>query len=1218
MSSPLLEPLVQLRRRARRVLLVRGAGLCLATGVAGTTLAIALDWLLHLDNSTHRGLILCGLVLVHIAAAWHWLIAPLMAPLSDLALASRIEQRFPELQDRLASGLQFARDLDDPRVGSPDLKRGVIDSAVEAMAHIDIDAVIEPRTARRAALVASGLVAIGLALVAFKPLEAGTGLGRLYLLSSEQWPRTVDLQFLDPTLAPSAWDGHNGARLPAGESLALQVVNTRGDLPPESVIELRHAKGPLRTRRLLAVQSLEHSTRRDSTHRLRDVGTLLLMPPEGFETLEFRARGGDDATEWIPLSMIPPPLLESLNVVLNPPAYTGRPLERLPTGHGDIEAWIGTRAEITAVVNQPIRSASLVRGDQQPLAVSISDNGRTLKIDFIVETAGVSHWFLALVDRNGLTAERPEQFELRGLVDRVPDVELVEPPGNIQVTPQARMPLAISAHDDVGLADLHLVIRPINTAQATETRLRLHGEHPGEGLLLIEHTWPSADSLLKPGMEFDVHVEATDACDLDPPRVGRSATRTISVVTPSQKRDQLDARQSALLTQLGEILRKQRNLGAQTAVLIVQCETAGRLRPGDRDILLASEVNQQLLDQQLAAVDSGLAQRAQRLLAERDANRIDDPSVTADLKRIAGDLESLRDRELPELEAALAQARRLLDSTPAANPLEILSTIRDHQDRVISVLESIDKDLAPAQDRRDRLAEARRIIEHQQQLLNDTASQPEQTLDQPIGQLTTQQQANLQRMARQQADLADQLQRLLRHTASPPPDILPLKPPDPPDAPASPGPPTSLLPPSHTAVGDQGTSAAMKAAADNIRRNHLGEAQQTQRSILEQLAQFERSLQDHVTSEDQTELARLNRLLAGVKQLVTDQTTLQARTRRALQGSASRSRRSLLKTRQSRLRRDAQQAVDAAGQLELTQAQAIAQGAADAMHRAAVALGQSDSTAAPSAQATAIERLESLHRMLAEQQAKTRARLTTEQSLRAWQDLSQLRTRQDQLVQHTLSLEETRNSTGRWTRPLLKRLGQLLQRQESVVTETRRVEWPVADDNDARRVLDAIALQMQLAADSLRRRETGPRAQQPQQLALAQLDRWLSQTRTTTPRTGTATASPLPGTDPAGPNTPGVSPRDPTGQVTNPGSRPAGQPGIGTGTGIGEVASKVRLNALKQAPWGNLPPELRRRISQSGRERTPARYTELVRRYYESLAGKRARTRSQIRREPRK
>jgi len=1196
MSSQLREPLEQLRRRARRVLLVRGAGLCLAMGVASTTLAVGVDWLLHLDNSTHRGLMLSCLVLVQIAATWHWLIAPLLAPLSDLVLASRVEQTFPELRDRLASGLQFARDLDDPRVGSPELQRGVIDSAIEAMEHIDIDAVVEPRTARRAALVATGLVAVGLALVAFSPLEAGTGLGRLYLLSSDQWPRAVDLQFLDSTLLPSPWDGRHGVRLPTGESIELQVVNTRGDLPADSVIELRHAEGPVRARRLLAVQSLEHSAHRDSSDQLRDVGTSLLVPPEGFENLEFRARGGDDATEWIPLSMIPPPLLESLSVVLHPPSYTRQPLRRLPEGHGDIEAWIGTRAEITAVINQPIRTASLVRGDQPPLPVSITDGGRTLSADFIVESAGVSHWFLALVDRNGLTAERPEQFELRGLVDRLPEVELVEPAGNIQVTPQARMPLAISTHDDVGLADVHLVIQPINNAQTAEERVWLHGEHPGEGLLLIDHTWPSADTSLKPGMEFDVHVEATDACDLDPPRIGRSATRTIFVVTPAQKRDQLDARQSALLRQLSEILRKQRNLSAQTAVLIVQCEAAGRLRPGDREILLASEVNQQLLDAQLAAVDTGLALRARRFLAERDANRIDDPTATADLSRIASDLESLGNRELPELEAALAQARRFLDSTPAADPLQILTSIRDHQDRVIIVLESITQDLAPAQDRRERLGEARRIIEQQQQLLNDTASQPEQTLDRPTRQLTRQQQANLRRMARQQADLAVRLERLSRHMASGPPDANPRL-------------------NSYAALRDAGTPAAMKAAADDIRRNHLGEAQQTQQSILEQLSQLERSLQDHATSGDQTELARLDRLLARVQQLATAQATLRSQTRRAGQGSASQTRRSLLKTRQSRLRRDAQQVVDTTRQLELTRAQATAQAAADAMQRAAQALGQSDSTAAPSAQATAIERLESLHRMLAEQQANTTATLTAEQSRRAWQDLSRLRTRQDQLAQQTRRLEDDRNDTGRWTRPLLKRLGQLLQRQKSVVEETRQVKWPVAEDNDAQRVLDSIALRMQLAANSLKRRQTGPQAQQPQQQALAQLDRWLSQTRTTVPRDGTAIASPMPGKAKARSSAPSVSPMDPTGEVTNPGSRPASQ--SGTGTHVGEVAGEVRLNALRQAPWGNLPPELRRRLSQSGRERTPARYTELVRRYYESLAGRRPGPRSTSRKEPR-
>ena len=95
MTSPLRSPLERLRRRARRVLLARGIGLCLAAAVASTAAAVGFDWLFHLDDSGHRGLVLLGLLLAHLVATWHWLIAPLTVPLSDLALAIRVERRSP-------------------------------------------------------------------------------------------------------------------------------------------------------------------------------------------------------------------------------------------------------------------------------------------------------------------------------------------------------------------------------------------------------------------------------------------------------------------------------------------------------------------------------------------------------------------------------------------------------------------------------------------------------------------------------------------------------------------------------------------------------------------------------------------------------------------------------------------------------------------------------------------------------------------------------------------------------------------------------------------------------------------------------------------------------------------------------------------------------------------------------------------------------------------
>ena len=1202
MNAPFLAPLQRLRRRARRVLLMRGIGLVLSASITSTTVAVALDWLIHLDDTRQRGLLLLGVLLVHVAATWRWLIVPLSAPLSDLALAARIEQRFPVLRDQLSSGLQFVHDHNAPTTGSATLKQGVIDSAVETLHRVDIDTVIERRTADIPVLLAAGSIVVGLALAAGNPLDVNTGLSRLFVLSADQWPRKVDLQFLDSSQAPASWNDRRGVRLPAGESIPLRVINTRGDLPDDSVIELRHAANRRDAARLLAVQSLDRSPRTDTT----TIGSSVLVPPEGFEALECRARGGDDETPWIPLASIPPPLIESLQVTLHPPAYTTRSTRALPEGHGDIEAWIGTRATITAVINQPIRQATLVRGDQPALPVSIASDGRHLTTEFTIQTPGVSTWFLALVDREGLTVERPEQFELRGRLDRLPEVEMVEPHGNTLVTPQAQVPLTITAHDDLGLADVHLVIRPINAPGAVEKRILLHGPHPGEGLLQIDFSWQLADESLVAGMEFDVHVEATDTCDVEGPRIGRSATRTISIVSLAAKRDQLDARQAVLLEQLTRVLHRQRQTAAQVELLSIQCETTGRLRPGDRETLLATEVNQQQLDAQLAATDSALTTLARAMRQERKDNRIDDRGAIGDLKRIIDSLEDLSTQEIPELEATFANARRQLDSTPTTNPEHTLKTIHDLQLRVITVLGQLVETVAPSQDRRERLGEARQIIDQQQQLLDDTASRPEETLDQSPQQLARQHQADLRRMASQQHTLAERLDRLGRR----------IQPEHPGEDRAQQT--AQRLKLALDILHKSGTVAAMRESAAHIRENHIGEAQQNQQQILKQLGQLERSLQDDATSTAKDNLSRIDHLLIRIRQLIKAQSALRIDTGRDDGQPTPGPNRPRLETRQAGLCRNAQQIVDMIRPLGLPEGKARARQVADTMTLAIEAIGKSKPTVS-TFQATAIEQLELLERLVTKQRRQIATTLDAEQIRRAYQDLQRVRTLQEQLSGQTRGLEEQRLDTGRWTRPLLKELRELVGRQESITETTRHISGPTDGQATLQPTLEAIARQMQSATESLRRRDPGPQTQQRQDRILEQLDQWLSRTRIAIPRESTAngpkTAASPSRRQPDTSKVPGDSPMNRTDTTTSPGSHPGRQ--SGPGHQVGKAIGTVRLESLKQAPWGNLPPALRQRLSQSGRERPPTRYTELVRRYYETLAGHREQDNGKTPKEPR-
>src|SRR5262249_50076446 len=116
--NPLQHRLAALRRRLRFVVTFRGACrlgalLFLAVAVAGL-----LDWRVHLPGAV-RALVLVATLGGAGYVAFLYLLRPLAAPADDLALALRIEERYPELNDALASAVQFLERAPDAAGGPP-------------------------------------------------------------------------------------------------------------------------------------------------------------------------------------------------------------------------------------------------------------------------------------------------------------------------------------------------------------------------------------------------------------------------------------------------------------------------------------------------------------------------------------------------------------------------------------------------------------------------------------------------------------------------------------------------------------------------------------------------------------------------------------------------------------------------------------------------------------------------------------------------------------------------------------------------------------------------------------------------------------------------------------------------------------------------------------------------------------------------------------------
>ena len=654
--SPLQERLAELRAKVRQLLWLYGLSWLTAV-LLGTLLLVGwTDWLLHLDDAGVR--LILGLSILAIVGyvAYRRLIAPLRVPLSDIDLALRIERRFPQFRDSFASTIQFLEANQDPALGAPALQKRVIEKTLKQTKFIDFEDVVQSKPVQRIAWTAL-LVCITTAfVVGFNQVEAATALKRLvFPFGSHPWPRRVRLQFVNQELVALVPDPDDPLRIARGDTFELTAVNLndRGRMPASVQLEFKHPDGSI-TRESMQRITIKHSATPD---REAAFSSLIVKTP-----FEFRAIGGDDdSMEWFPLEVVPPPVAESLNVTLTPPKYTRRPTVKLPTGAGHIEALVGTVVNIQATANKPLGKSLLRVKDKEQFPLKLSEDGRQLAGSFTIKESGVYSYWLDLRDTQNFGNSDAPRYEIRATQDTVPDIYIDQPATDIQVTPTAEVPVKFIARDDLGLVAIHMQY----TTQATEAaELTPQVEIP---LVTLpkrpkqhsqEYVWKLESLALKPGMKVQFHGEATDEFDLAAPHIGRSLARTLTVISPEDKTQELNTRQAGLLNQLLLLKKQESVIATQTGDLKQQLEKAGALRPEDLDLLQRIEGQQRNVASTLQNPQDGILARTTEILNELEQNHLESPDTKRRLEQIKLELQRLTQGHLPQIEEHLTQARK--------------------------------------------------------------------------------------------------------------------------------------------------------------------------------------------------------------------------------------------------------------------------------------------------------------------------------------------------------------------------------------------------------------------------------------------------------------------------------------------------------------------------------------------------------------------------------
>lgn len=1068
MPHLLEQKIAAVRRRVRRLLVIDAAAKLLTIGLAAALVLGTADYLLHFSDRGLRWLSSLAFIAACGFAGYRFVWPALQARLSDIGLALELEQRLPILRDRLASALRFLRQPeDDVLAGSALLRRTVIAEATAEIDRVNLEDAVEPSAAWRALWPAAITMAVVAAAVLYDPAGAGTALTRLVCpWSHTQWPRQNHLAFATPV-----------TRLAAGQTFEVELIDTAGvRLPDDVFIQYRFGD----------------SSSAENRERMRLVNDTLVARREHVtRPFSYRAVGGDDfSMPWIDLEIVEPPEIEKLTVSLHYPEYTGWPAE---TAEPHLRALVRTEVELAGRVNKPITAASIHIDDNAPIVAHVSKDGRGFALHgeegrFTVERTG-SYW-IELVDADGFASGNEVRYEIRAVEDFTPTANIERPPATGFVTPSAKLPVHVVAKDDLALEKVTLRMSRSDRSEEEESEIILYQGPAKVGSSAkaqvasgdareIDYLLDVAALDLKPAAQITLYATAADYY----PHHGQGEPHRLSVITSDELRARLAERQNTIVAELSRILKLQRDARALVAGAEIQLEKVGHLEKADSDRLQGSELIQRQVERGLVSPTEGVLVQIGSLLDDLRNNQVDSPDVERQMQSVFDEVDRLGRDELPplsgELTAALKAARvgvgeeEGAERTRAAR--EPLMAVGRHQQEVIDTLDRLTASLAESESFRRFHREISTLRREQQDIQHDSRELARRTLTKEINKLSTQERADLEKLAARQLELArefDRIQQRMQRTADEAAGSDPL----------SAGSISDALAQSR----EQGLSQRMHESGREIAANRFGQAIETQQQVNEGL----REMLDVLANRREHELDRLVKKLreAGERlgELRQEQQGLQKKWRAAADETNAAARRRELE----RLTRQQQQTAEStqrlARTLERLQAERAGQKASQSranMDRAGTQ-GQQDQAAAAAEDAEQAEsNLAQAEQELAKRLAQAEADLAQEQMTRLEDHLKAILDGERQLLEETRHYADVEQSQGELTRAQAVSVGDLARQQQSLADDTtgvaKKLTTPVF-----RLALTEAARQMQRAAQLLEKRETAGPSQQAEERAI--------------------------------------------------------------------------------------------------------------------------------------
>src|SRR5262245_8153372 len=341
-------------------------------------------------------------------------------------LARFIEEHEPALDDVVVTAVDYQSRPD----ASASMRQRLAADAAAALSALDLDRIVSPDSIRQAALkAAAASAALGLTAALFAPaFSRAANVATAYL-----FPARLSVQVTPGSM-----------KLKAGQPLTItaRVGKLGSELVPTLTVA---AKDESRSVRMTPGKEL---------------GTFVVTIDNVTTSFAYHVSAAGARSEDYTITVVRPPRVQRIDLRYDFPKGLG--LEpRIDEDSGDIYGPAGTKVTVSVTTDKPIATAALALGDGT--RVPLAGQGTALETTLTIDDDG--SYRVALADHDGLENPGDTEYYIRTLDDRPPDVRILRPASDKQVTPLEEVLIEARADDDYGIESFELVFQTPNGKQ---------------------------------------------------------------------------------------------------------------------------------------------------------------------------------------------------------------------------------------------------------------------------------------------------------------------------------------------------------------------------------------------------------------------------------------------------------------------------------------------------------------------------------------------------------------------------------------------------------------------------------------------------------------------------------------------------------------------------------------------------------------------------------